>query len=170
MSAISDQYAIALFEVSKEEDNLDAISNAYESFLEAIDKESMDFFLHPGIDKATKIEIIQKTDGPKTLKNFLSVLIQNNRFNGLKEIKESFDDLLDSMHNRMDVVVYSQKKLTKKRLETLKLRWVWIIFLIGLILRYLEWEYVFNISHYVINTLIFIPAIVGLLPDKLLED
>jgi len=120
MSAISDQYAIALFEVSKEEDNLDAISNAYESFLEAIDKESMDFFLHPGIDKATKIEIIQKTDGPKTLKNFLSVLIQNNRFNGLKEIKESFDDLLDSMHNRMDVVVYSQKKLTKKRLETLK--------------------------------------------------
>lgn len=60
--------------------------------------------------------------------------------------------------------------LIYKRLETLKLRWVWIIFLIGLILRYLEWEYVFNISHYVINTLIFIPAIVGLLPDKLLED
>ena len=120
MSAISDQYAIALFEVSKEEDNLNAISDAYESFLEAIDQESMEFFLHPGIDKATKTKVIQKTDIPTTLKNFLSVLIQNNRFKVVKAIKRSFDDLLDTMHNRMDILVYSKKKLTNKRSETLK--------------------------------------------------
>lgn len=120
MSAISDQYAIALFEVSLEEKNTEAISEAFESFLEAFDDESMKFFLHPGIKKAIKTNIIQDIEAPTSFKNFLSVLVQNNRFKALEAIKVSFDELLDTMHNRMDVKVYSKKKLTEKRLKAMK--------------------------------------------------
>lgn len=56
--------------------------------------------------------------------------------------------------------------LVYKRLETLKLRWVWIFFLIGLVLIILEWQYSIFISQYIIYALIISPACVGLMPDR----
>jgi len=54
-----------------------------------------------------------------------------------------------------------------KRLETLKLRWVWMVFLIGgSILVFMDREYGFNISNYVFIVLFNIPALIGFIPDQ----
>lgn len=54
-----------------------------------------------------------------------------------------------------------------KRLETLKLRWVWMVFLIGgSILVFMNGEYGLNISDYVFIALFNIPAFIGFIPDR----
>jgi len=53
------------------------------------------------------------------------------------------------------------------RLETLKLRWVWIFFFIGVIIDIIDRELSLNISNAISFFFFGIPALVGLMPDQL---
>lgn len=120
MSAISDQYAVALFELSKADEKTDRVSEDFDSFIKSFDENSMTFFKHPAVKKNKKVEIVQTLDLDPLFKNFLSVLIENNRFDYLYDIRESYESLLDNMHKRMHVVVYSKRPLKKQQINALQ--------------------------------------------------
>ncbi len=120
MSAQSEQYAVALFELSREQDDLEEIKETFAAFLKSLDEKDMLFFRHPKIKKNEKKDVIRAMDFPALLKDFLFVVIENNRFEILEDIYGSFAALIDKMHRRMAVVVYSKEPLDKKRIQNLK--------------------------------------------------
>ncbi len=120
MSAISEQYAVALFELSNQTNNLDAITAEFKQFIASIDLDTMGFFKHPGVEKKRKKDVVHSLDQSELFNHFLCVLIDNNRFDIIHDIKASFDVMLDNMFKRMTVYVYSKKPLTKAKVSALK--------------------------------------------------
>lgn len=120
MSAISDQYAVALFELAIEEKKTDDLSKVFSSFLESLDEESKQFFLHPKISKKEKQAMVNTFKIESLFKDFLNVLIENNRFLMLNDIFTGYQKLLEEQLNVMRITVVSGTALTKSRIETLK--------------------------------------------------
>ena len=120
MSALSEQYAIALFELVVENNQSMDIEKSFEAFVEGMDEKTMNFFLHPGVQKKEKKDIIKELSLTETFRNLLYLLIDNNRFDHLKDILESYKEIRSNQANEMHVVVYSQKPLSDKRKTALK--------------------------------------------------
>ncbi|MFW5894599.1 MAG: ATP synthase F1 subunit delta [Bacillota bacterium] len=120
MSALSEQYAVALFELALEKDSARDIEDALGIFIEGMDDESRRFFRHPGIKTDVKKKVIETLDVPALLKHFLFLLLDKNRFDELEPIYESFKNIRSKADEEMHMVVYSKNPLTEKRLEQLK--------------------------------------------------
>ena len=120
MSALSEQYAIALFELVVENNQSMDIEKSFEAFVEGMDEKTMNFFLHPGVQKKEKKDIIKELSLTETFRNLLYLLIDNNRFDHLEDILESYKEIRSNQANEMHVVVFSQKPLSEKRNTALK--------------------------------------------------
>ena len=120
MSAISDQYAVALFELALELKKTDALVKDFEAFLDALDEESRTFFLHPKITKNEKKIMIDSFSFEPLFKDFLKVIIENNRFLLLSAILKGVQKLVEEQNNLMHITVFSGKALPKNRIEVLK--------------------------------------------------
>ncbi|MFW5913836.1 MAG: ATP synthase F1 subunit delta [Bacillota bacterium] len=120
MSALSEQYAVALFELALEKDEASELENAYATFIEGLDEEARTFFRHPGVRTDKKKAVIDSLEVPALLKNFLFLLLDKNRFDELDAIYESYKTIRSKADEEMHMVVYSKKPLTEKRLEQLK--------------------------------------------------
>lgn len=120
MSAISDQYAVALFELGLESDELNDLKESYASFIPSLDDSTMEFFLHPKISKQDKKALVKTFKLSPLLTNFLYVLIDNNRFDFIKEIYEGIDKLLNQLNNQMVVKVYSKTRLTEAKVSEIQ--------------------------------------------------
>lgn len=120
MSAISDQYAVALFELGLESDELNDLKETYESFILSLDDSTMEFFLHPKISKQDKKALIKTFKLLPLYRDFLYVLIDNNRFDYVKEVYEGLDKLLNELNNQMVVKVYSKERLSKTKVAEIE--------------------------------------------------
>ncbi|MFP4078516.1 MAG: ATP synthase F1 subunit delta [Bacillota bacterium] len=120
MSALSEQYAVALFELALEKDEASDLEDAYRTFIEGLDQEARTFFRHPGVKTEKKKAVIETLDVPILLKHFLSLLLDKNRFDEIDAIFESFKGIRSKADQEMHMVVYSKKPLPEKRLEQLK--------------------------------------------------
>jgi len=120
MSALSEQYAIALFELAVENDNPKDIEASFEAFVEGLDQKTLGFFLHPGVQKEKKKEILKGLSLPETLRNLFYLLVDKNRFEHVEAVYESYKEIRSNEANEMHVVVYSQKPLGEKRIKALK--------------------------------------------------
>ena len=120
MSALSEQYAVALFDVANDLDAVSDVQEEFKNLVDNLDVEAMKFFEHPGIEKVNKRQLIASLNMIKVFENFLNVLIDNGRFDQLKIIKDDFDELINNRYKRMHVVVYSKRPLDKKRQDNLK--------------------------------------------------
>lgn len=120
MSALSEQYAIALFELAEENKEALNIEEAFKAFVEGVDTKTTNFFLHPGVEKAKKKDIIRELTLPETLKNLFYLLVDKNRFDYVEAIYESFKDIRSNQANEMHIVVFSKKPLSEKRVDALK--------------------------------------------------
>ncbi len=120
MSALSEQYAVALFEVASDADVLNDVLEEYDALKQGLDDASMQFFMHPGVEKTKKRDLIDSLNVSETLQHFLYVLIDNNRFEYVPDIYEDYKALINNRFKRMHVIVYSKRPLDAKRKENLK--------------------------------------------------
>ncbi len=120
MSAVSDQYAVALFELALEGKATKEIKTAFSAFNSELDAENMRFFMHPNIVKKSKQALIDEFKLPLLFKDFLKVLVQNNRFDVIYLIQNSYDKLVDQLDATMRIEVFTGKPLAKERIENLE--------------------------------------------------
>ncbi len=117
---MSDPYATALFELAAEKGAIDDIETGLASVVKSLDDKTLDFFLHPGVAKEEKKDIIRTLSFPEVLLDFLCVLIDNNRISALPVILEDYRKLKARMHDLLELKVHSRNKLSPERLEAIK--------------------------------------------------
>ena len=120
MKDVSFEYAKALFELSVDKKEREIVLYNLNSFIESLDHDTKNFFLHPEIKKEKKKEMISLVFEKGILRGFLYVLIDNNRFVYLEEIRNEYQELIDNDNNILDVYVYSSKNLDKSYQNSLK--------------------------------------------------
>lgn len=120
MSALSEQYAVALFELASEEGMTSEIETAFTTFIEGLDGQSSAFFTHPGVKTDEKKDVIRSLEFPNLFKNFLFLILDKNRFDHLETILDSYKAIRSKADEEMHIVVYSKKPLSEKRIEQLK--------------------------------------------------
>jgi F-type H+-transporting ATPase subunit delta len=134
MTDVEKQYSRALFSLALQEQIIDDVYQELKTIIEQLNDDSWKFFLHPKIDSQAKHEVIEKISKQSLVKNFLKVLIDNNRFDLLETISYAYLDLINEMNEVVEVIVYSKGSLStenmakiKKNLETKLMKKIKII-------------------------------------------
>ena len=119
-NATSKSYALALYELSKENTELDKVENEIKSLSQLL-KDSPDFqtaITSPAVAKGHKKnaidEISKKNNFSESLKNFLGFVAIKNRLFFLHKIIESFLSLASSNKGELKAKLISSKKLSKE--------------------------------------------------------
>jgi len=117
-SSTSNSYALAFYELSKENSELDNSEKAMKS-LKNLLNESTDFkemILNPTITKEEKKNVLNsianKNNFPETLKKFLGFVSTKNRLFFLNKIIESFLNLTSNNKGELKASLVSSKKLS----------------------------------------------------------
>ena len=125
-NSTSKSYALALYEISKENSEVDKIENEMKSFSRLL-KESSDFkdmILSPIVSKEDKKNVIftiaEKNNFSSNLKKFLGFVALKNRLFYLSNIIESFLNLVSNSKGELKAKLISSKKLSqdeKKKIQ-----------------------------------------------------
>ena len=125
-NSTSQSYAIALYELSKENSELAKTEEAINN-LKILLKDSLDFketIMSPTVPKEEKknvmVEIAKKNNFSNTLKNFLGLIANKNRLFFLDKIIESFLNLVSKNKGELKAKLISSKELTLDEKETIK--------------------------------------------------
>ena len=117
-NSTSRSYAIALYELSKENFELDRVEDGMKN-LKKLLNDSIDFkemILSPAVAKGDKrnviFEIADKNNFSKNLKNFLGFVSIKNRLFFLEKIIESFLNLVSNNKGELKAKLISSKKLS----------------------------------------------------------
>lgn len=121
---ISNEYAKALFELANDYNQVEIIADNFKSFIEIL-KENQDYIkvlTYPTIssDEKKKCVVDALAGFNDIFIDFLKVLIDNNRFNQIFEIYESFTKNYLSYKNIVNVKVISCKPLSKREANELE--------------------------------------------------
>jgi len=118
-NSTSKSYALALYELSKENSELDKIESQMKSFDHLL-RESSDFkemILSPTISKDDKKNVIfaiaDKNNFSKNLKQFLGFVALKNRLFYINNIIESFLNLVSNDKGELKAKLISSKKLSE---------------------------------------------------------
>ena len=125
MSAVS-TYAEALFEASRERDELEEVLSELADFVEALhESEELRLFFYGGqIPERQKRRAIDGlTEGMKTsTTNFLKVLVDNGREEILEEVLSRYEELVKEHLGRIEVEVTTAMELSEEQRDRLKER------------------------------------------------
>ena len=117
-NSTSRSYAIALYELSKENSELDSVENGMKSLDELINRSSdfKEMILSPTVSKEDKRNVIfviaDKNNFSKILKKFLGYITIKNRLFFLKKIIGSFLNLVSKNKGELKAKLISPKKLS----------------------------------------------------------
>lgn len=114
------QYALAVFGLAKESDVLDALLLDFARFLMSYDEETRMFFQHPSFRKGEKKDFISHLDLMNLLKNFLYLLIDNNRMDMIQEIYTALQDIIANQNKQLVVKIISKTPLSREQLLRVK--------------------------------------------------
>ncbi len=128
LKQISKNYAQALSEsisddLAQKETILEEIKTINASFNQT--KNSWDIFNNPAISQGEKKELLKKLFNGKInlkLQNFLSLLIDKNRFNLLSEIQDELIKIINKLNNVVVAEVESASEIDEATMESLKQR------------------------------------------------
>ena len=121
----SERYSRALFEVSKEEKNLEKIESDIKNFNLLLSKsdELKNFFHNPTINLNTQNNVInllsEKLGFSKNLKNFFLLLVKKRRIFFVKKIFESFLRLCSQKRGELKAYLISSKELSQIELSAI---------------------------------------------------
>jgi len=125
-NSTSKSYALALYELSKENSEIDKIETEMKSFRQLL-QESNDFkeiVLSPTVSKEDKknviFAIIDKSNFSLNLKNFLGLVATKNRLFYLSKIIESFLNLVSNSKGELKGKLVSSKKLSLDEKEKIQ--------------------------------------------------
>ena len=122
-SETSERYSRALFEVSKESNDLIDVEKGINSFYSLL-KSSPDlknFFKNPTESFKKQNDVInllgEKLEFPNNLKNFFLLLIEKRRIFYVQKISESFLKLCSKKRGEIKASLISSKELSKSELD-----------------------------------------------------
>ena len=119
-------YALALYELSKENSELDSVENGMKSLDELINKSSdfKEMILSPTVSKEDKKNVIfviaDKNNFSKILKKFLGYIAIKNRLFFLKKIIENFLSLVSKNKGELKAKLISPKKLSVEEQKSIQ--------------------------------------------------
>jgi F-type H+-transporting ATPase subunit delta len=116
MKKIATRYAVALFDLALEQDQLELYQNQLLWIKEVFDDESVfQFFSSVKIDRSDKKKVlttILNEQIDRFIMNFLMILVEKNRMSLIRSIADEFH-LLNNKHNNIqEGVIYSIRKLS----------------------------------------------------------
>ena len=114
------EYAKALFELASTTSKKEELLIDLNETLKVFSGDTLKFFLYPEIEKEKKKDVVKSSIKDGLLRNFLFVLIDNDRISLLEEIKDEFESMLDEEKKMKQVIVYSKEKLSEDYLKKLK--------------------------------------------------
>jgi ATP synthase F1 delta subunit len=120
---IAQVYARSLFEVAKENDELDEVHEQLGEFADALD-ESRDlqvFFFSPYFSSTEKVEGVDKVveDGNEHLVNFLKLVAERHRMPAVFRIRREFDALWRQENQLLEVRITSAIDLDEDLVKTI---------------------------------------------------
>ena len=125
-NSTSKSYALALYELAKENSELNKVEDGMNG-IKALLSKSSDFnemILNPTVTKEEKNKVIIKMGDQynfcQTLKKFLSFITSKNRLFFLNQIIDSFSDLVSSGKGELKAKLLSSKELSKAELEKIR--------------------------------------------------
>ncbi len=124
MTAVSKEYASALFELSLELEKTDAVCAAVDTLTAAFkdDPEYIDFLACYGIPVKERVEAVgtafAELDG--TALSFVQLLIEQGHIGGFFEIAEAFSELVLAYNRMTTATVYSATPLTDAQKSALE--------------------------------------------------
>ena len=125
-NSTSKSYALALYEISKEDSNLEKIENEMKYFYDLI-KTKSDFkqlILSPTITSEDKknvmFSISNKNNFSQTSKNFLGFVTEKNRLFFLEKIIESFLNLVSKNKGELKAKLISSKELSPEEQKNIE--------------------------------------------------
>jgi F-type H+-transporting ATPase subunit delta len=121
MTDVERQYARAVFSLALERNEVDIVYQELRTFIDSLGHNAKQFFSHPKIDRLDKQAVLEKVIKNKLLTNFLKVLIDNDRFELLETVAYAYLDLINEMNEVVEVVVYSNTKITASNIEKIKI-------------------------------------------------
>ena len=126
LNSTTERYALALYEISKENSELDKVEKEANSLKELI-KNNSDFknmIVNPIIEKEKKSEILLKISNTfeftKTFKNFLGLLSSKRRLFFLTKIIDNFLRLVSKNKGEIEAKLISSKKLKIEDIELIQ--------------------------------------------------
>ncbi len=122
MSSLSIEYAKALYDLSTSSKMKHEILSLFDASLSMLDEGLSKVIFNPKIKIDEKKEIIEKIFDKSIYRDFLLVLLDNNRLNILEEIKLDYQELINEENKIIDVKVYSKELLSDEYLESLKIK------------------------------------------------
>jgi len=126
LNSTSKSYALALYELAKENSELNKVEDGMDGIKTLLSKSSdfKEMILNPTVTKEEKnkviIKIVDQYNFCETLKKFLGFLTTKNRLFFLNQIIGSFLDLISSSKGELKAKLLSSKKLSKSELEKIR--------------------------------------------------
>ena len=126
LNSTSKSYALALYELAKENSELNKVEDGMDGIRILLSKSSdfREMILNPTITKEEKnkviIKIVDQYSFCQTLKKFLSFLTIKNRLFFLNQIIDSFLDLISNSKRELKAKLLSSKELSKTELEKIR--------------------------------------------------
>ena len=125
MSAISKEYAGALFSLAKEQNKLDEVNAALKDLNEIFceNKEYFNVLSSPASPKSERIAMLNSAIGetqPELVRSFISVLVANGHINDFFECVQDFSFLYEEEKNLVTVFVRTAAPLESNDIERLK--------------------------------------------------
>jgi F-type H+-transporting ATPase subunit delta len=122
---VAQRYAAALFEVAKEQNNVEAVEQELKAVTDVLNAhpDLVAILEHPGISLEAKKQQITELFGGRvstTVLNFLKVLFDARRQDALASVYSEFVRLSDAAQNRVKATVETAVPLTEDELNTLK--------------------------------------------------
>ena len=125
-SETANRYALALYELAKENSELEAVENDVKELLVIYNTSSdlKNFIKDPTQSQPSQLEvlnkILNKTNLSKIIKNFLSILVTKRRIFFLNTIFLNFLSLVAKKKGELKASLISSKNLTEEELKNLK--------------------------------------------------
>lgn len=125
MNIVANRYAEALFQIGEEENLTDMMYQELSDVVNLI-KVNQDFFSvlkSPVISKKEKISLIDNIFENKiniNIKNFLKILIEQDRISFILDISDSYKELLNEKHNILEGFVISAIPMKKEEIKELE--------------------------------------------------
>ena len=115
------EYAKAIFEIAEEEHKLDLYNEYFVSINNTLSDDFIKLLKAPTIEKSKKREIINNVykSIDKTFKDFLIVLVNNDRIDYFQAIGHQYRKLVRLNKNIVRIDIFSAKELNDKQMKSI---------------------------------------------------
>lgn len=120
-SIVAKRYAVALFEICKEKNNLDTVVEEARTVTEVFstNTELLSFLKHPKISFQQKKQLLSEafTSISSEFKNTLMLMVESKRLDEIAQMAENFVELSNEAKSVADAQVYTTRALTDAERE-----------------------------------------------------